>query len=152
MKLFEIGSVWKGGKEEIMAGIVTEKEKAQEEPLSMHAPKEAPTSYEDLPLSTAERFKPFSKYPYIVRDIAMWVPAGTSDSLVYAQISDLLGIYALNLSITLRLFDHFEKQGKMSLAYRITFQSLEKTLTEIEVNEIMDKVSTALKAQGFEIR
>jgi phenylalanyl-tRNA synthetase beta subunit len=50
------------------------------------------------------------------------------------------------------LFDTFEKEGKTSLAYRIILQSFERTLTEDEVNKIMEKVSAMLKALGFEIR
>ena len=148
VKLFEIGSIWKGGKEEISAGIVTEKEKAQEEPLSMHAPKEAPTTYEDLPLSSVERFKPFSKYPYIVRDIAMWTPAGTDvDSVV-----KIIQAEAGELCVKVSLFDQFQKGEKTSLAFRLIFQSFDKTLTEIEANQAMEKVAAALKQKGFEIR
>ncbi|HVZ76293.1 MAG TPA: phenylalanine--tRNA ligase subunit beta [Candidatus Paceibacterota bacterium] len=148
VKLFEIGSIWKGGKEEISAGIVTEKDKAQEEPLAMHAPKEALTQYEDLPLSTAVRYQPFSKYPYIVRDIAMWTPAGTEPDAVSKMIADQAG----DLCVKISLFDQFQKAEKTSLAFRLIFQSFERTLTEVEVNEIMEKVSAALKEKGFEIR
>ncbi len=153
IKLFEIGPIWKGGKEEMMAALVTEKEKAQEEPLSMHAPKEPATKYEDLPLSTAERFKPFSKYPYIVRDIAMWVPQEMKhlDPLTFSGLIDP-AIAGSNLSITVNFLDRFEKGEKTSLAFRLVFQSFDRTLTEAEVNEIMEKVSAALKAKGFEIR
>jgi len=56
------------------------------------------------------------------------------------------------LCIRTDLFDRFEKGGKVSLAYRIIFQSFERTLTELEVNAIMEKLYTALSAQGFEIR
>ena len=50
------------------------------------------------------------------------------------------------------LFDRFEKGGKTSLAYRIIFQSFDRTLTEAEVNAVMEKVSAKLKGEGFEIR
>lgn len=156
IKLFEIGTVWRGGKELIMLGTVSEKparpddsgrsggEKASEkilEPLSAGA-------YENLPLSTAARFEPFSKYPYIVRDIALWTPAGTDADAVLTDIKKTAGELAQKVS----LFDRFEKDGKVSLAYRIIFQSFERTLTEVEVNEIMEKVSAVLKAERFEIR
>jgi phenylalanyl-tRNA synthetase beta subunit len=51
-----------------------------------------------------------------------------------------------------RLFDTFEKEGKKSLAFRLIFQSFERTLTEVEANAAMEKVAATLKAQGFEIR
>jgi phenylalanyl-tRNA synthetase beta subunit len=50
------------------------------------------------------------------------------------------------------LFDTFAKEGRTSLAFRLIFQSFEKTLTEADANEAMERVSAALKAKGFEIR
>jgi len=144
IKLFEIGTVWSGGKETVMLGTVTEKEKASEKVL---APADA-ESYERLQFSTATRFEHFSKYPYIVRDIAMWVSPTNNYNQVQQTIKDEAGELAQKVT----LFDRFEKAGKVSLAYRIVFQSFDRTLTEVEVNEIMEKVSSALKAKGFEIR
>lgn len=141
VKLFEIGPVWQGGNEVTMLGTIAEKEKASEKPLKPVAA----AQYDELPLSTTERYQSFSKYPYIVRDIAMWA-AGDTDA--EAIIRNEAGPLAVKVS----LFDRFEKAGKVSLAYRIVFQSFEKTLTEVEVNAVMEKVSAALKAQGFEIR
>ncbi len=144
VKLFEVGTVWKGGKEVVMLGRVGEKEAANEAPLK---PVEA-AEYETLPLSQAARYKTFSKYPYIVRDIAMWVPAGTDEAAVLAQIQKEAG----ELAHKVMQFDRFEKEGKVSLAYRVIFQSFDRTLTEVEVNEIMAKVGAILVDKGFEIR
>ena len=144
VKLFEIGTVWKGDKEVIMLGTISEKEKAQErvlEPVSG-------ARYGELPLSTTKRFAQFSKYPYIVRDIAIWVPNGTEPALVLTIITAGAGPLAVKVS----LFDRFEKAGKVSLAYRIVFQSFDRTLTEVEVNQIMAKLSAILVDKGFEIR
>jgi phenylalanyl-tRNA synthetase beta chain len=145
VKLFEIGTVWKGGKEVVMLGTVSEKEKATE--MLLVGP-ESPEGYDDLPLSQTERYQGFSKYPYIVRDIALWVPADTSAEAVMENIKAEAG----PLCAAVRLFDTFSKEGRVSLAFRLVFQSFEKTLTEAEANEAMSKVSEKLKAQGFEIR
>ena len=144
IKLFEIGTVWSGGKETVMLGTITEKQKAQEQALE---PVGA-DSYGALPLSKATRFEHFSKYPYIVRDIAMWTSPANNEQQVQQTIQKEAGPLAVNIS----LFDRFEKEGRVSLAYRIIFQSFDRTLTEAEVNIIMEKVSAALKAEGFEIR
>ncbi len=148
VKLFEIGSVWKDGKEEILVGIVSEKAKAVEEPLAAYLPKEEPMQYENLPTSSAQRYKPFSKYPYIVRDVAIWVPNGTEHVEVLNTITKEAG----ELCVKIGLFDQFEKAGKTSYAFRLVFQSSLRTLTEVEVNEIMEKVYASLKQKGFEIR
>lgn len=147
VKLFEIGTVWKAGHEEVVVGTVTEKEKAQEEPLSMHEQKGLAT-YEDLPLSTTERYKTFSKYPYIVRDVALWTPVGTMSADVLQLITNEAG----ELLVRSSLFDEFTKGEKVSYAFRLVFQSFERTLTEVEVNAIMEKIYASLKAKGFEIR
>lgn len=144
IKLFEIGTVWNGGKEMIMVGVVSEKEKAQEKPLEPAAA----VQYPELALSSAERFEGFSKYPYIVRDIAMWVPATADTESVKANIQKEAG----ELAYKVMQFDRFEKEGRVSLAYRIIFQSGSRTLTEDEANTAMEKVAAYAKAQGFEVR
>jgi phenylalanyl-tRNA synthetase beta chain len=143
VKLFEIGPAWKGGNEITMVGIADEKGVTEKplEPISA-------AQYESLSVSRTERYRPFSKYPYIVRDIAMWVPAGTDETEVAESIKKEAG----ELAQTVRLFDRFEKAAKTSLAYRVVFQSFERTLTEAEVNAVMEKVAASLKAKGFEIR
>jgi phenylalanyl-tRNA synthetase beta chain len=143
VKLFEIGTVWKGGQEVLMIGTVTEKQKATEKPLEI-----TDIPADNLPLSTTDRYKTFSRYPYIVRDIAMWTPQGTNE----AEVQDLIKKEAGELAQNLWLFDRFEKEGKASLAYRIIFQSFDRTLTEADANAATEKVSAALKAKGFEIR
>jgi phenylalanyl-tRNA synthetase beta chain len=144
IKLFEIGVVWTGGKEVTMVGTISEKQPAQEKPL---VPAEA-VSYGDLPVSSANRFESFSKYPYIVRDIAIWVPNGTEPVEVLTIIKKEAG----ELAYKVMLFDQFEKEGRVSLAYRIIFQSFERTLTEAEANAVMERVAAFLTAKGFEIR
>ena len=143
IKLFEIGTVWKDGQEVVMLGTVSEKQKASEQPLSIT--EKIP---EELALSQATRFSSFSRYPYIVRDIAMWVPADTKEEEVLEVIDKESG----ELAHKVWLFDRFEKGGKVSLAYRLIFQAFDRTLTEQEVNKVMEKVSTKLKSTGFEIR
>ncbi len=143
IKLFEIGIVWNPN-EETLVGTISEKENAKEISL---VPQES-AQYDEPPLSSAERYKSFSKYPYIVRDIAMWVPAGTDEAAVLEQIKKEAGELAHKVS----LFDTFEKDGKVSLAYRLIFQSFERTLTEAEANAAMEKVAAGCKAAGWEVR
>lgn len=53
---------------------------------------------------------------------------------------------------SVRLFDTFTKEGRTSLAFRLIFQSMDRTLTEQEANDAMARVADKLRAQGFEIR
>ncbi|HYF13235.1 MAG TPA: phenylalanine--tRNA ligase subunit beta [Candidatus Paceibacterota bacterium] len=144
VKLFEIGSVWQDGKEITMVGRISEKEAAKEWPLEPIASQ----TYENIPISNTVRYQAFSRYPYIVRDVAMWVPKGTHEDDVLQMIKKEAG----ELAVRVIFFDRFEKEDKISLAYRIIFQSFERTLTEGEANAAMEKVYAALKNMGFEIR
>ena len=146
VKLFEIGTVWKDGEEKLMAGIVTEKEKAKEDPLSMYV-KET-SAYEELPLSETERYQSFSRYPSITRDIALWVPADVSSDNVKKVIAEFAG----TLMIRLELFDEFKKETQVSYAFRLVFQSFEKTLTDNEANAAMEHVYEAVKSEGWTVR
>ncbi len=162
IKLFEIGTVWKGGKEEIVYDIAVEKVKkgktAEEYKTELDAfvatISDAPTHYDDAPLSTTERYQSFSKYPYIVRDVAFWTPAETDDK----KIEEIIKKEAGELCVKISLFDKFEKAAKdgapakTSLAFRLIFQSFDRTLTDDDANAAMEKVYSKLKAEGFEIR
>ena len=146
IKLFEIGTVWKDGKEITMAGIVEGKEGAKEDPLSMYIKETA--DYEDMPVSQNIKYKPFSKYPFVTRDIALWVPEGTGADMVKEIILKEAGALLMRID----LFDEFKKEDKVSYAFRLIFQSFEKTLTDQEVGEIMNKINIFLKDKGFEVR
>lgn len=146
IKLFEIGTVWKGGSEEIMAGIVTEKEMAKEDPLSLYV--KDLTEYESLPISATDRYHSFSRYPSITRDIALWVPSDTQSEEVKNVISKAAG----NLMIRIDQFDEFKKGDKTSYAFRLVFQSFEKTLTDDEANSTMNSVYESVKGRGWEVR
>ncbi len=155
VRLFEMGAVWKNGKEETAVELAVEKIKggktAEDFKRELDAyladvPSES-ASYEKLPLSETVRYLPFSKYPFIVRDIALWAE-GADEAQLKRDIENEAG----NLCTNIRLFDRFEKGGKTSLAYRLIFQSFDRTLEDREANEAMEKVYSALRAKGLEIR
>ncbi len=146
VKLFEIGTVWKDGKEVTMLGTISEKQKATEMLLVGQADA---VEYQVLPLSTTERYQPFSKYPYMVRDISMWMSQGVEEGAANAIFKECDSTHLIQ---KVSLVDTFTKEGKTSMLYRLIFQSFERTLTEAEVGEVMEKIYEALKAKGFEIR
>ncbi len=93
-------------------------------------------------------YKPFSAYPCIVRDIALWVPIGTDVGRTTSYIRE----NAEELLVRLDSFDTFEKEGRVSYAFRLVFQSMDRTLTDNEVNGIMEKISATLTIVGYEVR
>ena len=115
-----------------------------------------PSKAEALHISSnKEMYKPFSTFPFMVRDVAVFTPPQITSEKVFEVISRNAG----ELLVRHELFDVFEKKNKetgevekVSYAFRMVFQSFEKTLTDEEVNRIMDNISNALKGQGFEVR
>jgi phenylalanyl-tRNA synthetase beta subunit len=143
VKLFEIGTIWKKGNEEIVVGIA-DKGGVKESPLEIRDASE----YEDLPVSATERYHTFSRYPFITRDIALWVPLDTPAADVLALIRSHAG----ELVVRSEQFDEFKKDDRVSYAFRLIFQSFDKTLTDEDANERMESVYKAVKEKGWEVR
>ena len=93
-------------------------------------------------------YKPFSVYPFIVRDIAFWAPVDVDDGPTMSIIEKNAG----ELLARLDQFDRFEKEGRVSLAFRLVFQSMERTLTDEEINGVMAGIVEALTKAGYEVR
>lgn len=106
-----------------------------------------PTAYEPFEKSVAATYQAPSSYPAIARDIALWVQKETADE-VAARLSAAAG----PLLVRHTLFDTFEKDGRTSYAFRFVFQSKDRTLTDAEVNEIMDTINTTAAEHTWEVR
>lgn len=117
--------------------------------LSTVLPKLAvPTVYEPVTVSNEIVYTPFSLYPAIVRDIALWVSAGVSVQEVEAVINEHAG----SLRVRTTLFDEFTKEGRTSYAFRLVFQSTTRTLTDDEANKCMEVVYAAVAEKGWTVR
>jgi len=108
----------------------------------------APVSYEPAPVGEAITYQPFSPYQHMSRDIALWVTAGVSAEEVKAVLNQQAG--ALRVRTT--LFDEFEKDGRVSFGFRLVFQAPDRTLTDNEVNGLMETVYAAVAKHGWEVR
>jgi len=98
-------------------------------------------------------FRPIGKFPAVMRDIAVVVPANTLTETVQNILENIGG----TLLIDTDLFDYFQDEEMdtaemKSLAFHLIFQSPERTLTEHEVDTVLQKITTALEEQGWEIR
>ena len=101
-----------------------------------------PARYE-IPETPTAVFKPISMYPFALRDIAVFVPSGTDEN----EVKKIIEREAGELLMRNDLFDKFEKSGKISYAFHLVFQSHEKTLSDEELNEIMNKVTDSLNSK-----
>ncbi len=94
-------------------------------------------------------YKPIAAYPFMLRDIAIWVPKNKTSEDIFNVIKKSAG----ELLINIKLFDKFIKDDKISYAFNLVFQSQEKTLSDKEVNKIMDKITGALNSNSrWEVR
>ena len=143
VRIFEIGTVWKDSKEVMMLGTADENGITEKllEPV-------AAKKYAEVVVSGTEQYKPFSRYPYIVRDIALWVPEGTKSEKVLEVITEHAG----DLVVRSAKFDEFKKGEKVSYAFRLVFQSMDRTLFDGDANERMESVYMAVKEKGWEVR
>ncbi|MDE2399632.1 MAG: hypothetical protein KGL67_01310 [Patescibacteria group bacterium] len=105
-------------------------------------------------LKLGNKFKEVSKYPPIVRDISFVVKT----DFVPNDYFDFVRELAPGIIEEVELLDKYENvekfgEGKVSYAYRITYRSLEKTLTGKEIDEVHKKLETeTAKIFGATIR
>lgn len=107
-----------------------------------------PTEYKSSATPLSVTYRPYSVYPSISRDIAMWVGEEIGEEIVKKALADAAG----ELCIRVDLFDKFTKDNRTSYAFRLVFQSHEKTLAGDEVNAIMDDVYQTVRERGWEVR
>lgn len=151
IKIFEIGTVFKNGAEVIHVGYADKKgiQEMTVEEYIKNASKETslPSSLSEV--SARSVFEQWSLYPFIARDIAVWVPEGTEPSAL-SDIYEEFGAEILRGKPT--LFDQFTKNGRTSYAFRLIFQSYDRTLTDDEVSVIMGHINEKIAALGYEAR
>jgi phenylalanyl-tRNA synthetase beta chain len=98
-------------------------------------------------------FEPIAKFPPVQRDLSMVVDKKDQ----YQSIESLVNSLQLKKLIHLKLFDVFESEklgaDKKSLAINFTFLDKEKTLTDKEVDSMMNKIIELLESKlNAEIR
>ncbi|MDD3662654.1 MAG: phenylalanine--tRNA ligase subunit beta [Candidatus Pacebacteria bacterium] len=94
-------------------------------------------------------FKPWSQYPFITRDIAVWVPEETKPE----ELSKIYKEFGTELLISEpKLFDQFTKESRTSYAFRLVFQSYDKTLTDDEINVIMANIEEKISSLNWTVR
>ena len=157
IKVFEIGTVFRKEKEEMHVAYGDKKNVIEVELKEF---------IKDIPVENIEKlvshsistslFKMWSSYPFITRDIAVWVPANEDKE----KLKNILKELGTDLLIKEPyLFDSFTKpastQGgdeRTSYAYRLVFQSYDRTLTDEEINPIIEKITQKISSLGWEVR
>jgi phenylalanyl-tRNA synthetase beta chain len=98
-------------------------------------------------------YRPVSRFPALTRDIALVV----DDNVTAAQVREAIQRAGVELLRRVDLFDVYSGEqipaGKKSLAYTLTYQSDEETLTDEQVNRLQAKLERQLSSElGAELR
>jgi len=88
-----------------------------------------------------KKFKSYSKYPPCLKDVSFWLPENVTN-FTENNLCELVRGVAGNLVEEVKLIDEFHnsKTGKTSNCFRIVYRSMERSLTDEEVNELQDSV------------
>ncbi len=103
--------------------------------------------------STTFTYTEISKFPAVQRDLALVV----NKQVTYAQVQEVAGKLNFSQLLSTRLFDIFESEklgaDKKSMAVNFTFGDNNKTLTDDEIDGMMNKLIGNYETQlGAEIR
>ena len=92
-------------------------------------------------------YQPLSRFPAVTRDLALVVDAGLPAGAVRDAIAKAGG----KLLQKIELFDVYRgaqiPPGKKGLAYTLTYQAIDRTLTDEEVNRLQSRIQKRLEKQ-----
>lgn len=96
-------------------------------------------------------YRPIGRFPAIQRDLAFVL----NEEIPYREVMEQLRASAAPEAVKIELFDVYRgspvPEGRKSMAFRITYQHPERTMTDEEVNalqeRLLEKVLPRLKAQ-----
>ncbi len=103
--------------------------------------------------SEEHEYMPISKFPAVVRDLAVLVPRKTKIAEVLNKINNTGGKIIRDVDV----FDIYEgeelPEGKKNLAFRVVYQAEDRTLTSKEVDKIQQKIIKVLeKSPNWQVR
>ena len=91
------------------------------------------------------KYKEFSKFPSIKKDLAVVVDKEITSEQIGTWIKKAAGSSLSNIDV----FDVYTGKGieenKKSIAYSLTFEKMDRTLTDEEINESLEKVVEVLE-------
>lgn len=116
-------------------------------------------------IKNINRFTSFSKYPECYKDVSFWLRSSSNSAggglrsnaqdFHENDVMEVVREVGGDLVEDVKLFDEFQHptSGRKSLCYRINYRSLERTLTNIEVNELHGRVrEDMVRKLGVEVR
>lgn len=96
-------------------------------------------------------FQPYSKYPACLKDMSFWI----RDDFHVNDLNEVVRDVAGDLVEQMELIDQFThpKTGRTSHCYRITYRSMDRSLTNMEIDALQEEVRVKVVEQmGVELR
>jgi len=102
---------------------------------------------------SAYYYQPVSRFPAVTRDLALVV----DETLPAAQLREAIARAGGKLLQGIQLFDVYRGEpipaGKKSLAYTLTYQAMDRTLTDEDVNRQQTRIQKSLEKElGAQLR
>ena len=98
------------------------------------------------------KYKEISKFPSVKKDLAVVIDKDITSEEIAKQIKKLAG----NLLLGSKIFDVYTgeniEESKKSIAYSLECGAADRTLTDDEINAILEKIIAGLEKQGAIIR
>ncbi|KAI1310546.1 hypothetical protein EDD11_003688 [Mortierella claussenii] len=88
--------------------------------------------------SKIQKFKAFSKYPPCIKDISFWSDSQFHENNFCEIVRDVAG----DIVEDVQLIDDFThpKTKRRSFCYRINYRSMDRNVTNMEINELQEKL------------
>lgn len=101
--------------------------------------------------SSQTLFHPFSQYPAVDRDLAFYLPTDVSVFEIEKVIQKAAKVAKQPILNQVELIDEYRgehvPEGQRSLAFRLFYRSLDRTLTDEDVNPVHQNIRDALESK-----